>query len=415
VKTVTGWLTIETIAVTVPIFMAWNVGTGEPTTLWSNLLVITGSQAATTLVVAVLFASRFKAITSTIGIDAAIGIHRVLGSAAVLFIFIHLFAVVADYPFNAWLIDIFQAPARAVAGTSALIILLLMVFFANEEKQQYEMWRWVHRASALAVFAFIAWHIIGLDQLINSVPWLILFSTLAVSVLALIVSRWVRARRHPRFLVSNIYPESATASTVCLRPLTHSFEFSAGQFAWVRLTKSPWSEDHPFTICSSEYDPIVRITFRHLGDWTQGPMAELRPGRIVRLDGPHGAMSLQHIPQDRSLALIAVGVGMTPVMSILRTLADEEDTRNIAVFVSPQEDLFTVELMELRKRLLNMEIYPIVNRPITRTSFRQSIEEPSEWFYLVCGPPSMVIDCKAALMDLFVPESRILTEQFEII
>jgi ferredoxin-NADP reductase len=126
-------------------------------------------------------------------------------------------------------------------------------------------------------------------------------------------------------------------------------------------------------------------------------------------------MSLSHIPQDRSLALIAVGVGMTPVMSILRTLADEEDTRNIAVFVSPQEDLFTVELMELRKRLLNMEIYPIVNRPITRTSFRQSIEEPSEWFYLVCGPPSMVIDCKAALMDLFVPESRILTEQFEII
>ena len=414
-RSVATWVSIEVLACTVPLLLAWTVGTGEPETFWSNLLVITGSQAATTLVVAALFASRFKVITQNIGIDAAISIHRVLGSTAVIFIFIHLIAVVTDYPINVWLVDIFQSPARSLAGLTALIILLLMVFYANEKKQRYEVWRWAHRGSALLAALFITWHIAGVNQLVNSTPWLLFFLTLACSTLALFISRLVRSRGHDKFFVNNIYMESSTASTMCLRPITRTFKFSAGQFAWVRLSRGLKSEDHPFTIASSEHDSTVRITFRHNGDWTTNHLAGIRPGKIVRLDGPHGAMSLSHVPPQRDLALIALGVGLTPVMSILRTLADEEDQRSIAVFISPTENLFVSEFEGLKSRLVNMKLFPVLTRPITRATFTRTIESPLEWFYIVCGPPSMVRDTKAALLDMFVPESRVLTEQFEII
>ena len=410
------WLSIEIVAVTTPCLLALTVGTGEPETLWSNLAIITGSQAAATLVVAVLFASRFKAITQSIGIDSAVSIHKILGSSAVIFMLFHLISVVADSPINVWLIDVFQAPAKSLAGLSALVILLLMLVFANKEKQHYEWWRWTHRGGAILAVSFIVWHIVGLDQLVNSAPWLLFFLILLISIVTLLVSRWIRSRKHKKHTVAAIKQESPTVSTITLTPTTSSgIKFTAGQFVWVRLNRNIWAEDHPFTIASSEYEHDLKITFRHSGDWTTNSLSTLVPGKTVWVDGPHGAMNLSRVPAGSGIALIGVGVGLTPVMSVLRTLTYEKAQHPIFVFISPNEELFLEELADMDDQFPNISVFLTVKKPLNKHIFSKNIDDPQSWHFLVCGGASMVVDCQSVLQELDVPESHILTEQFEII
>lgn len=413
------WLSIEMAAVTSPCLLALTEGTGEPETLWSNLLVITGSQAAATIVVAVLFASRFKAITQSIGIGSAINIHKVLGSSAVVFTLFHLIAVLADYPNNVWLLDVFQAPTRALTGFSALVVLSLMLVFANREKRRYEWWRWAHRIGTLLAVVFIVWHIVGVDQLVNFTPWFLFFTVLLFCMIALPISRWVRSAKHKKYIVSGIQLESPTATTITLRPTeeeNNGIRFIAGQFVWIRLKRGFWAEDHPFTIASSEYDRDIKITFRHLGDWTTASLSSLYPGKGVWVDGPHGAMNLLRIPGGNNIVLVGIGVGLTPVMSILRTLVHKDKTpAHVIVLISPTEELFLQELADLEEQLDNLSVHLNVQRPITQYTFTKHITNPQDWYYLVCGPSSVVVDAQATLYELRVPEDHILTEQFEII
>lgn len=410
------WLSIEAVAVLSPCFLALAVGTGEPETLWSNLLVITGSQAAATIVVAALFASRFKAVTRSIGIDSAINVHKVLGVSAVIFTLLHLISVVADSPTNVWLLDTSQAPVRALTGLSALVVLSLMIIFANKEKRFYERWRWAHRAGALLSVSFIVWHIVGVDQLINSAPWLIFFVALLFCMIALPLSRWRRSTHHKKYIVSDVVSESPTASTLTLTPTTDDdLKFTAGQFVWIRLSRFFWAEDHPFTIASSEYERTIKITFRHLGDWTTSSLTALRPGRTVWVDGPHGAMTLNRVPIGSNVALLGIGVGLTPVMSILRTLSQNDPNRfHIRVLLTPTEDLFLQELVDMEDQFENMKVLLNIQRPITSRTFTKHFDNPRDWYFLICGPPTMVIHCQEALWELNVPEGHILTEQFEI-
>lgn len=410
------WLSIEVVAVTTPCLLALTVGTGDPETLWSNLAVITGSQAAATIVVAVLFASRFKAVTRSIGIDSAINVHKVLGVSVVIFTLLHLVSVVADSPSNVWLLDMSQAPVRALTGLSALVVLLLMVVFANKEKRFYERWRWAHRVGALLAIVFIMWHIIGVDQLINTAPWFVFFTVLFLCMIALPLSRWRRSVKHKKFIVSDINAESPTASTITLTPTKdETLRFTAGQFVWIRLKRGFWAEDHPFTIASSEYERDIKITFRHLGDWTTSSLTALRPGKTVWVDGPHGAMNLSRVPNGSSVVLVGIGVGLTPVMSILRTLAERGPNKfPIRVLITPTEELFLQELADLEDQFENMTVFLNIQRPITTETFTKHFDNPKDWYFLVCGPPTMVIHCQEALYELNVSESHILTEQFEI-
>jgi predicted ferric reductase len=104
-------------------------------------------------------------------------------------------------------------------------------------------------------------------------------------------------------------------------------EFEAGQFAWLKLGGSPFVfEEHPFTIASTATEPWCKeFTIKAMGDFSE-LVAGLRPGRRVYLDGLHGRFTLS-APPATGFVLLAGGVGVTPMLSMLRTMADENDPR----------------------------------------------------------------------------------------
>src|SRR5690606_39032597 len=104
--------------------------------------------------------------------------------------------------------------------------------------------------------------------------------------------------------------------------------FVPGQFAWITVGETPFSlQQHPFSIASSTHDPRIRLTAKEFGDFTSRLKA-VEPGTSAYLEGPFGSFTPDPSP-DVGIFLIMGGIGITPAMSMLRTLRDEGSRRPI--------------------------------------------------------------------------------------
>ena len=76
------------------------------------------------------------------------------------------------------------------------------------------------------------------------------------------------------------------------------------------------------------------MSIRNLGDFTSG-IHQVPVGQRVYLDGPYGAFTIGH-PADMHV-LIAGGIGITPMISMIRTLADQGDKRPVILLYASRD------------------------------------------------------------------------------
>src|SRR5690606_18822073 len=130
------------------------------------------------------------------------------------------------------------------------------------------------------------------------------------------------------------------------------FRFQPGQFAWFAFDRSPFSlTQHPFSFSSSAEHGEVEVAIKALGDFTR-TVKRLEPGTKVHVDGPHGVFSID-LDEGPGFALIAGGVGIAGLISMVRTLADRGDVRPVLLFYGNRtwdEVAFREELDRLRER-----------------------------------------------------------------
>jgi predicted ferric reductase len=223
--------------------------------------------------------------------------------------------------------------------------------------------------------------------------------------------------------------ERGNAWTVTVRPEGHrGLSFQPGQFAWLTAWVSPFAlEEHPFSFSSSASQPEqLSFTIKELGDFTRR-VHEMSPGQQVYLDGPYGAFSVDRHPAP-GYVFIAGGVGITPIMSILRTLADRGDSRPLHLFYANKtwEDVtFREEIDILQARLRLTVIHALETPPVYWTGARGFITRevldrrlPAERCrleYFVCGPDPMRDAVEKALYRLGISLSRVHAERFNLV
>jgi ferredoxin-NADP reductase len=127
--------------------------------------------------------------------------------------------------------------------------------------------------------------------------------------------------------------------------------FNAGEFAEFYLPHpSPDNRGDKrwFTLCSSPHDPLVGITVKFAdknGSSFKAALRSLNPGDEIFIGEPFGDFVL---PKDPRIPLIfaAVGIGITPMISIVRWIIQEEEHRDITLFhvVATPEDFLELEL-----------------------------------------------------------------------
>jgi predicted ferric reductase len=441
----TLWATVFLAVLLAPVLLApllHGPRTRNGSSLLSELSVGIGLLATSMLVCAVVLPSRLRTLTRTLGIEGVLGIHRFVGLAVILLVGLHAVLVVAANPANVALFDVLHAPNRArtaLGATVALGALIALTMLRKRLRHRYEVWRWVHVALAGTALVLSGLHIWLLHHVVRDAAMRALLAVLAVSVLGVLAYRWLwlptlGARRE--YVVREVRPETSTVSTLVLEPRRRgarrgrrTLEFAPGQFAWLRLSPSLRAQEHPFTIASSAHLGLwTEFTIRHSGDFTR-ELRLLRPGNSVWVDGPHGAFTLD-LRRTTGLVMIAGGVGITPMMSMLRTLAHRRDQRphRLLIIARTVEDLlFRAEIKKLQQRL-DLTVVELLRQPPPSWSGASgTVDEDllmallpgkfrrNQLDYYLCGSPALVTDVLTVLDGMDIPQPRIHTEQFDLV
>ncbi|HNY66708.1 MAG TPA: FAD/NAD-binding family oxidoreductase [Deltaproteobacteria bacterium] len=91
----------------------------------------------------------------------------------------------------------------------------------------------------------------------------------------------------------------------------------AGSFLSLKIQiDGQWSKPHPFTISCAPEDPLLKVTIKKAGPFTQ-QVHQLQLGDQVILAGPFG-LFCKDIETSDNIVMIAGGVGVTPFLSVLR-------------------------------------------------------------------------------------------------
>ena len=167
---------------------------------------------------------------------------------------------------------------------------------------------------------------------------------------------------------------------------------------------------------------------RHAGDFTR-TLTALPPGTPVWVDGPHGAFS-GDIGHCSGFVLVAGGVGITPMMSMLRTAADRGDRRpyRLVVVASRPEDLLFREELGFLRSCLDLVVTEVMRRPTDDWEGHYgdlgfgllslvlgSTEQPESVDFFLCGPPAMIHDSLEVIDALDVDPGRVHTELFDFV
>jgi predicted ferric reductase len=431
------WTLLVAVGVALPVWVLWRTPWWTHDDGWRTTSLVAALGAASLLVLAYLLPSRFRPLTGYLGVERLLRNHRALALGAVTLVLLHVLAVVLRPEIGPAVLDLRTAPPRVWAATVATVALLLLAVLGilrRRRRPRYEGWRLSHVVLANLALLATALHILWLQDLTRFPESRAWFVGLAVLMLLALGHRWVwrplRSYRN-RYVVDEVRRASPTAVTLVLHATGHrGVPFRPGQFVWLKIGTSPFVfEEHPFTISSPSTEPWRKeFMIKGIGDFSE-LVAGLRPGRGVFIDGPHGSFTLDGLGSDE-FVFIAGGVGITPMLSMLRTLAARGDRRPVLLVVAGRTadellhrtdgehlqdalDLRIVEILEEPPEDWDGEVGRLTEEVLERALPRRRGRRDIDVF--VCGPGPMVAAATRIVSDRGIPSARIHTELFDVV
>ena len=377
---------------------------------------------------------RLREASRPFGIDALMQFHRQMGVVACLLLLVHvgavLFGAMTWAAFNP-----FSGTSSGRAGAIALWALVVLATTSLGRKRlrlRYETWQRLHAFAALLIVMASLQHMLAVNHYLASAALRgLLLGYVALFFLLLLryrVFRAMRLSRRPWRVVGN-RDEGGDTRTLVLESSGHEgLRFEPGQFVWLSTARSPWSmEQHPVSIASSaEKSTTLELSIKALGDWSRDVVPRIEVGRSVWVDGSYGAFTPDRLPAQ-GLVLIAGGVGITPMRSILLTMRDREDVRPVTLIYaahSPERMVFVSELLALQQSIHLKCVFVYEAPPpdwtgergfVTTELLQRHLPPHAEHFeYLVCGPAPMMNAVERSLLSLGLSGERICTERFDM-
>lgn len=415
------------------------VGLAPPTpsgrAFWLELSVALGFVGLGQLALQFALIARFRRISEPFGIDLVMQYHRQIGILAVLLVLAHPLVLIAWRPAYASMLNPMAgdwAGRSGLLATLATVGLVVVSVWRRPLHLGYETWRVTHALLGIAALALAQLHA-SLMGLYLGATWkhvvLVAWSALFVGLIVYLrLMKPFELRRRP-WRVVEVLPDVAGTWSLTIEPEGHEgLRFAPGQFAWLKMGSSPWSvEEHPFSFSSSaEQSKRIAFGIKELGDFTSR-IGQVPAGTRVLVDGPHGSFSCDLQPAEAFL-FIAGGIGISPILSMIKTLADRGDRRPIRlVYACSRWDrvAFRAELEELESRLDLRIVYVLEEGHegwtgpvgyITREVLEPLIAEevPSRQVFL-CGPDPMMMVVERILLECGVPRSGISMERFHLV
>ena len=231
--------------------------------------------------------------------------------------------------------------------------------------------------------------------------------------------------------VAEIVPETAEANSIRFEipeELRERFAFRAGQHLTLRATLAGEEVRRNYSLCTAPAEGDWMVTVKRIGgglfsNWVGD---RLKPGDMVDVMPPHGSFTTEFLLRRPAAALVGIagGSGITPVMSLIRTLLREEPHSRFTLLYGNRDSssvIFLEALAALKdKYLARLEIYhfleaedqdiELFNGMLTRERLDEALPalvpdaaEVDGWF--ICGPGPMMDAAEGALLDGAIPRS----------
>ena len=173
---------------------------------------------------------------------------------------------------------------------------------------------------------------------------------------------------------------------------------------------------------------VHTATIKESGDFTRG-IGMVRAGDLLAVQAPFGRFSYLLHPDEKDIVFIAGGIGITPIMSMLRHMRDSAADKDVQLFYannSEEDIVFRRELAELASgKAPRLRVTHVLARPGDGwTGERDRIDWPmieknmsgnsrAKAFYL-CGPPPMMNALITTLIENGIPSRQVRSERFSL-
>ncbi len=216
--------------------------------------------------------------------------------------------------------------------------------------------------------------------------------------------------RHKRQVADNAFE-------VRLSP-SGAFDFKAGQHIEVYLENmahtDPRGSMRIFSIVSTPHkrNDEIAIAFRG-GSGFKRSLLDLPIGSKVAISAPLGHFTLPAKPSS-NLICIAGGIGITPFLSMLRFVTEQNLTHTILLLYANRDHksaAYLHELEELEKKNERLTVKKIIGR-IGSDDLISAMQAMDTVLWYLAGPPAMTHDVQHILTVLGVNPGSIISESF---
>jgi len=243
----------------------------------------------------------------------------------------------------------------------------------------------------------------------------------------------------PRFYplkVKDVRPETADCVSVALEvpeDLKEVFRFAPGQYLTFKKHLEDAELRRSYSICCSPSDNELRVAIKKVeqGKFSGYAHGNLKPGDVLDVMPPMGKFSpRQSEKKARHYLAFAAGSGITPIMSIMKSVLESEPgseftlvygnrNRNTIIFREAIEGLKNRYMQRFRVyHVLSREIMdvPLFNGRIDAAKVKElgssliDLSLVDEVF--ICGPEEMLLSVRQQLIDGGMPPEKVHIELF---
>jgi ferredoxin-NADP reductase len=206
--------------------------------------------------------------------------------------------------------------------------------------------------------------------------------------------------------------------TLQFRSLGNKYKYQPGQFLHIALDEtydgsSQWPESRCFSMQSNPNEETIRITYAVKGDFTKLMERTLKPGSEVWLKLPYGDLFTQPHNKEKTV-FIAGGTGVTPFLSLF-THESFSEYNNPKIYLGFRTKEYNIYQDELDRSKNSSGLVKLFYQDTDGIIDLQRIfgENGTASDYFISGPPVMIKSFKQTLVELGVPRSNVLTDDWE--
>ena len=206
--------------------------------------------------------------------------------------------------------------------------------------------------------------------------------------------------------------------------------FIPGQYLTLRAAIDGQDVRRCYSICSGLDETTLRVGIKHLpgGRFSTWANTVLREGDTLQVMHPEGRFGVPIDPMaSRVLAAFAAGSGITPILSIMKTVLIREPASRFFLFFgnrATRDIMFRDELEDLKDRFMaRLSVFHVLSRERQELDILNGRLDPEKIpaltrllpppdHVLVCGPQGMIEGLEPALTAAGVPPERIHVERF---